>query len=65
MKQTQEKYQSITDSSRSFDIRFWQEQGNIAIFEAVAEMLQDYYLIRGIHAHQPRLERTVEVFRKI
>ncbi len=45
--------------------RFWQTQGDIAIFEAVTEMLKDYFLIRGKNADEFRLQRTIESFRKI
>jgi hypothetical protein len=65
MIKVQENYQRITDDGRSFDIRFWQSQGAIAIFEAVTEMLNDYFLIRGKNADESRLQRTVEAFRKI
>jgi hypothetical protein len=64
MKKTEEKYQRITDDRRSFDIRFWQKQGDRAIFEAVTEMLNDYLLIRGKNVNESRLQRTVEAFRK-
>ena len=47
MRKIEENYQRIKDDRRLFDIRFWQSQGNLAIFEAVAEMLNDYFLIRG------------------
>ena len=59
-----ENYQRITDDTRSFDIRFWQSQGDRAIFETVSEMLRDYFLIRGKDANEFRLQRTVESFRK-
>jgi len=39
MKGLLESYQGITDDRRSFDIRFWQSQGDRAIFEAVLEMV--------------------------
>ena len=64
MKIVEESYQSIKDSSRSFDVRFWQSQGDSAIFEAVSEMLNDYCLIRGIDANEFRIQRTIESFRK-
>jgi len=64
MRLIEEKYQRITDGSRSFDIRFWQSQGDRAIFEAVTEMLHDYFLIRGKNADESRLQRTIESFRK-
>ncbi len=64
MKKIEENYQQITDDNHRFDIRFWQSQGDVAIFEAVAEMLNDYLLIRGKNADESRLQRTVETFRK-
>ena len=45
MRKIEENYQHIKDDSRSFDIRFWQSQGDSAIFKAVSEMLNDYILI--------------------
>jgi len=65
MKSIEENYQRIADDRRSFDIRFWQSQGDRAIFEAVREMLHDYLVIRGKDADEFRLQRTVESFRKI
>lgn len=65
MSDIEENYQRITDDRRSFDIRFWQAQGDQAIFEAVSEMLRDYFLIRGKDAGEFRLQRTVEAFRKV
>ena len=64
MKKIEENYQRITDDRRLFDIRFWQSQGDLAIFEAVTEMLNDYFLIRGKNADESRFQRTIENFRK-
>jgi hypothetical protein len=64
MDKIEENYQRIIDDKRLFDIRFWQSQGDLAIFEAVTEMLNDYFLIRGQNAHESRLQRTIENFRK-
>ncbi len=64
MRLIEENYQRIADDRRSFDICFWQSQGDRAIFEAVLEMLHDYFLIRGKDADEFRLQRTVESFRK-
>jgi hypothetical protein len=64
MKDFEEKYQRIGEGGRSFDIRFWQSQGDQAIFEAVTEMLKDYLLIRGKNVNEFRLQRSVESFRK-
>jgi len=33
--------------------------------EAVTEMLNDYFLIRGKNVNESRLQRTVETFRKV
>jgi hypothetical protein len=65
MIKVEENYQLIKDDRRLFDIRFWQSQGDLAIFEAVMEMLNDYFLIRGKNADEFRLQRTVENFRKV
>jgi hypothetical protein len=64
MRVIEENYKRIMDDRRSFDIRFWQSRGDRAIFEAVSEMLRDYFLIRGKDADEFRLQRTVESFRK-
>ncbi len=64
MRTIEENYQRITDNRRSFDIRFWQAQGDRAIFEAVSDILYDYFLIRGKDANELRLRRTIESFRK-
>ena len=60
----EEKYQRIEDADRSFDLRFWQEQGDIAIFKAMEDMINDYLKLRGKDAHESRIQRTVEAFRR-
>jgi hypothetical protein len=60
----EENYQRIIDDRRLFDIRFWQSQGDLAIFEAVTEMLNDYFLLRGKNADESRLQRSIENFQK-
>jgi hypothetical protein len=62
MEKIEENYQRIKDDKSLFDIRFWQSQGDLAIFEAVTEMLNDYFLIRGKNADESRLQRTIENF---
>jgi hypothetical protein len=64
MRKIEENYQRIRDNRRSFDIRFWQAQGDLAIFEAVSDILHDYFLIRGEDADEFRLQRTAESFQK-
>jgi len=64
MRKFEGNYQRISDDKRLFDIRFWQSQGDIAIFEAAAEMLNDYFFIRGKNVDESRFQRTIETFRK-
>ncbi len=60
----EEKYQRIEDADRSFDVRFWQEKGDLAIFKAMEDMINDYLKLRGKDAHESRIQRTVEAFRR-
>lgn len=64
MSKIEENYQSIKDVRQTFDVCFWQSKGELAIFEAVTEMLKDYFLIRGKDADEFRLQRSVESFQK-
>lgn len=65
MTEIEENYQRMSENRHSFDIRFWQSRGDLAIFQAVTEMVNDYLLLRGKHADESRLQRTVENFRKV
>jgi hypothetical protein len=64
MKPIKERYQRIGDDTDSFDIEFWQSQGDQAIFKAALEMILDYLTIRYGHADEPRLQRSIEHFGK-
>ena len=65
MRDIRESYGRIGDNDGRFDIEFWQRQGDQAIFNAALEMILDYLMIKDGHAHEPRLQRTVESFGKI
>jgi hypothetical protein len=65
MKKIHESYEKIGDEDDRFDIRFWQSQGEQAIFEAALDMIHDYLMIRYGHADKPGLQRAVESFGKI
>jgi hypothetical protein len=65
MREIKESYGRIGDDEGRFDIEFWQQQGDQAIFEAALDMIMDYLLIRYGHVDQPRLQRTVESFGKV
>ena len=64
MQKIKESYKHISNDDGRFDIEFWQEQGEIAIFEAALEMIIDYQIIRQGYADKPGLQRTVEYFGK-
>jgi hypothetical protein len=48
---------------RSFDIAFWQEQGDEAIFAAAWELVE--LAEETNHGRKPRLQRTVTSFKRI
>lgn len=60
MNSISEAYGRIEDDDREFDLRFWQAQGDVAIFDAALDLLQDAQLVREGHADEPRLQRAVE-----
>lgn len=48
---------------RSFDIEFWQEQGDEAIFAAAWEMVE--LAEETIHGRKPTLQRTATTIKRI
>ena len=59
----QERYGRL-GSDPEFDRRFWQAQGPERIFQALEGMVRDYLVLREGNAHEPRLQRAVEAFRR-
>ncbi|MGB7069706.1 MAG: hypothetical protein WBD22_09450 [Pyrinomonadaceae bacterium] len=53
---------NIKEMDRSFDIEFWQRQGDAAIFDAAFELIQVYCEEYGIR--DARIQRTVEHFQR-
>lgn len=53
---------NIKDMDRSFDVEFWQRQGDAAIFNAAFELIRLYCEEYGIH--DARIQRTVEHFQR-
>jgi len=50
-------------ADRSFDIEFWQEQGDEAIFSAAWELVE---LAEEVsHGRKPRLQRTATTLKRI
>lgn len=53
----------IKQSNDDFDIRFWQKAGPRAIFDAMGQMVSEYFKWRG-HGRKPRLRRSVAVLKR-
>jgi hypothetical protein len=53
---------NIRDMDRSFDIEYWQRQGDAAIVNAAWELVEFYLREKGIN--DTRLQRTVEYFQR-
>ncbi len=53
---------NIAEMDKSFDIEYWQRQGDQAIFQAAWEMVEFYLRDRKIN--ESRLQRTVENFQR-
>lgn len=51
---------NIKDMDRSFDIEFWQRQGDAAIFNAAWELVEFYLRSKGIN--ESRLQRDTVHF---
>jgi hypothetical protein len=64
MRDIKESYGRIGDNEDRFDVKFWQWQGDQAIFNAALDMMLDYLMIRHGHVDKPRLQRTIKSFGK-
>ena len=53
---------NLSEMDRSFDIEYWQRQGDAAIFNAAWELAEFYMREQGIY--DTRLQRTVESFQR-
>jgi hypothetical protein len=59
-----ERFGSIRDLDRSFDIEYWQRQGDSAIFRAAWELVEFYYRDQGLDPNELRLQRSLETFQR-
>jgi hypothetical protein len=59
-----ERFGSIRDLDRSFDIEYWQRQGDSAIFLAAWKLVEFYYRDRGLDPNELRLQRSLETFQR-
>ncbi len=55
-----ERFGNISDMDRSFDIEYWQRQGDAAIFRAAWELVEFYHRDQGRDPNELRLQRTIE-----
>lgn len=53
---------NIAEMDKSFDLEYWQRQGDAAIFSAAWEMVEFY--LREKNINESRLQRTVENFQR-
>jgi hypothetical protein len=59
-----ERFGKLEDADRSFDVLYWQRQGDAAIFQAAWELVELYLHDRGAKPDELRLQRSVERFQR-
>ena len=58
------RFGRIGEMDRSFDIEYWQRQGDAAIFRAAWELVESYCRDRGMNPDELRLQRSIETFQR-
>ena len=61
---TMMRFGRLEDMDRSFDLEYWQRQGDAAIFRAAWELVESYCRDRGMNPDELRLQRSVEAFQR-
>jgi hypothetical protein len=59
-----ERFGRLQDTDRSFDITYWQRQGDAAIFQAAWELVEFYHRSQGMEPDELRLQRSIESFQR-
>ena len=59
-----ERFGSLRDADRSFDVAYWQRQGDAAIYRAAWELVELYCRDRGMSPDDLRLQRSIENFQR-
>lgn len=59
-----ERFGSIRDMDRSFDIEYWQRQGDAAIYRAAWELVELHHRNQGKDPNELRLQRSIENFQR-
>jgi hypothetical protein len=60
-----ERIGKVSESSREFDIQFWQRQGSRAIFAAAWQMVVDAHRWKKKSDVELRLQRSVECIKPL
>lgn len=58
------RWTPLAEADRSFDIEFWQRQGDEAIFAAAWEMVEFAWEFKGRDAAELRFQRDVGGFQR-
>jgi hypothetical protein len=58
------RFGRIEDMNRSFDIEYWQRQGDAAIYRAAWELVEAYWRDRGMNPDELRLQRSFATFQR-
>ncbi len=59
-----ERFGNIEEAGRSFDIEYWQRQGDAAIYRAAWELVEFYHREQGMEPDELRLQRSIESFQR-
>jgi hypothetical protein len=59
-----ERFGKIQDAGRSFDIEYWQRQGDAAIYRAAWELVEFYHREQGMEPDELRLQKSIENFQR-
>jgi hypothetical protein len=59
-----ERLVPLPEADRSFDVAYWQRQGDEAIFRAAWELVEFYHCDRGGSPDELRLQRSVEAIHR-
>ena len=59
-----ERFGKLQDADRSFDIEYWQRQGDTAIFQAAWELVGLYHRDQGMGPDELRLQKSIEHFER-
>jgi hypothetical protein len=59
-----ERFGKIQGAGRSFDIEYWQRQGDAAIYRAAWELVEFYHREQGLEPDELRLQRSLENFQR-